>query len=301
MANAESMARPAIPAAAPFRAPPEVVLPLPYYLVLGFELVGLIALSRLVPEDSGGQRLSYALGWAGTASMVLMHVYSVRKRVRALWHTGKLSAWLHFHIFMGLQGAMFVTYHSLHLHDAKSIQGANIVMVAIVVASGIFGRYLYAFIPKSLSGERLTAHQIEKELEELKSAGPAAPTPELQAALASYLDAPKLTGRLSIRQLVAEDVRARRAVAELERLLADRKTQLLLTLRSEGEDRQRIEAFVAAARRRALLIRRFTTLSSAERVFRNWTVLHKPLTYALLGATVLHVLAHYMFSSGMGA
>ena len=47
--------------------------------------------------------------------MVMMHVYSLRKRVKALRDLGSLRHWLQFHIFMGLQGALLVTYHCLHL------------------------------------------------------------------------------------------------------------------------------------------------------------------------------------------
>jgi len=126
-----------------------------------------------------------------------------------------------------------VTYHSLHLHDARTIQGANIICVYVVVASGIFGRYVYSLLPKSISGDRLSARQIEAELAELG----------------------KMEG-------------------------------------AEAEMR-------AVMRRRDMLRRRLATLSKAERVFRYWTILHKPLTFILLAATLLHILAHYMYSSGM--
>src|SRR5437870_3513398 len=93
------------------RPPMEVVLPLPYYLLLVAEAAGLVGLHFYRPEESGGAHASYLLGWAGTASMAIMHVYSLRRRVRAMRTWGPLRSWLHFHIFMGLQGALFVSYH----------------------------------------------------------------------------------------------------------------------------------------------------------------------------------------------
>src|SRR5262245_34269139 len=120
-------------------APPgEAVLPAWAYALLLVEALGLVWLHTAHPEESGGEHYGYVLGWAGLASMLVMQVYSLRRRVRAMAGMGKLRSWLRFHIFLGLQGAMLVTYHSLHLHNLKTVQGANILCVGIVVASGIF-------------------------------------------------------------------------------------------------------------------------------------------------------------------
>src|SRR5262249_44075335 len=148
-------------------APREAVLPIWGYALLVLEAAALIGLHYKRPEESGGDRYSYLIGWRGLASMVVMQVYSLRRRVRAMAGMGKLRSWLRFHIFLGLQGALLVTYHSLHLHDARTIQGANIICVYVVVASGIFGRYVYSLLPKSIIGDRLSAKQIETELAEL--------------------------------------------------------------------------------------------------------------------------------------
>src|SRR5262245_52877916 len=119
-----------MPATRPATPPPEVVLPAPYYALLVLEAGALLGLHFALPERSGSQPISFALGWAGTASMLVMHVYSIRKRVRAFAHLGRLRSWLRLHIFLGLQGALLVTYHSLHLRAPLSIQGLNILCVA---------------------------------------------------------------------------------------------------------------------------------------------------------------------------
>src|SRR5262245_35017086 len=100
-------------AALPQRRPSaEPVLPLFAYGLLLLEaafLTWLYATHEMKP----GETLGHAIGWGGTASMAGMHVYSIRKRVRALANLGRLKSWLQFHIFLGLQGAMMVTFHSL--------------------------------------------------------------------------------------------------------------------------------------------------------------------------------------------
>jgi hypothetical protein len=265
----------------------EVVLPLPYYLLLVAEAIGLVALHLTHPEDSGGAPVGYVLGWAGTVSMCVMHVYSLRRRVRALKGWGPLRSWLHFHIFMGLQGALFVSYHAAHLRTLINLSGINIALTMIVVASGIFGRYLYAFIPKGLQGERLTAREIEDELAGLTDACTSgAPTPELAQAVAGFAGGTQLHGRLGFFQLLGEDRRARRSCRRRKKRI-DVSPEALMKL----------DTFVACARRRVMLTRRLLTFGVADRTFRNWTVAHKPLTFLLLGSTILHVLGHYLYTS----
>src|SRR4051812_47132655 len=58
---------------------------------------------------------SVNLGWFRLASMVVMLIYSVARRSRALREFARLSAWLHFHIFLGVLGFVCVVFHSLHL------------------------------------------------------------------------------------------------------------------------------------------------------------------------------------------
>jgi hypothetical protein len=270
------------------KLPAEVVLPTPLYAVLALELVALVIVYRGdVPASSP---LGHGIGWAGTASMLIMHVYSVRRRVRALAHLGKLRYWLQFHIFMGLQGALLVTFHSVHLKTVGNIAGITIVLTLIVVLSGIFGRYLFSLIPKNLNGERLGAREIEAELAEMAPVFKRSAQPSIEAAVAEIEKATPLDQKASLIELVKEDLRARRAFAHLNHAIRQARRSS-----SSGE----LEEFCDLMRRRGLLARRLAMLTGAERLFRNWTVMHKPLTYLLAGAVVLHIVAHYIYGSGM--
>ena len=287
---------------APSAKPPgEVVLPLPLYLLLLAEVAGVAFLRTRHPEESGGERWSLLIGWVGTASMCVMHVYSIRRRVRALSHWGKLRYWLYFHIFCGLQGALFVTYHSLHMLIVGSLFARiNIACVFVVVLSGIYGRYLFGMLPKGLSGERLSAHQVDKELSEVtEEVRRSAPTPELADAIAKFASGERLTGRLGLFALVREDLRSRASLRGLNTALASALSRS--ADKATGADlaqAHKLEGFVASARRRVLLSRKLVTLQASEAIFRTWTIFHKPLTFVLLGTTLLHVLAHYLYTAG---
>jgi hypothetical protein len=275
------------------KPPAEVVLPAPLYAVLALELIALIVVYRFLGRDrevAAGSSLGHAIGWAGTGSMLIMHVYSVRRRVRAFAHLGKLRHWLQFHIFMGLQGALLVTFHSLHLKTVGNIAGITIVMTLIVVCSGIFGRYLFSLIPKNLNGERLGAREIEGELAEMAPVFKRSAQPSIEAAVAEIEKATPLDQKASMVELIREDLRARRAFAHLSNAIREAR---------RSSSSSELEQFCELMRRRAVLARRLAMLTGSERLFRNWTILHKPLTYLLAGAVILHIVAHYIYGSGM--
>jgi hypothetical protein len=276
--------------AARARPPAEVVLPAPLYALLVAEGIALVWLyhGRVI---SASDPIGHGIGWAGTASMLIMHVYSLRRRVRALSHWGKLRSWLQFHIFCGLQGALLVTFHSLHLKTIGNIAGITIALTLIVVCSGIFGRYLFSLIPKNLNGERLGAREIEAELEETRPLFARSAQPAIEAAVAELEKAKPIDQKASLFELIGEDLRARRALRHL-------RTALSQARRSSPSSE--LEEFSVLVWRRGILARRLAMLTGAERLFRNWTVLHKPLTYLLGGAVVLHVIAHYIYAAQYG-
>lgn len=134
----------AVPAASP-------VLPWPYVCVL---LAEVTVLGTLVVELGRALPLTYELGWAGAGSMLAMQVYSIRRRVPALRNCGALRTWLDLHIFLGLQGFVFVAYHSVGISVGANLAALNFGLVSIVVTTGIIGRYLHGWVPRSAVAER---------------------------------------------------------------------------------------------------------------------------------------------------
>ena len=220
---------------------------------------------------------SIGLGWAGLGSMVVMLIYSVARRSRALREVARLSAWLHFHIFLGVQGMVCVLFHSLHLftrgYGVNLLNPAvlNFVAVAIVFFSGLFGRYLYSFIPHTLGGEQMAASEVTAELQKL---GPL--PPELEPLLKVNTPPSSFSG------LVSADLATRRALRSLPSL----------NLKSEASE---------LIERRLKLQRRLHALTAAERVFQRWIVLHRPLATIMYILSVVHVVLSYMYAMSFTA
>jgi hypothetical protein len=148
--------------------------------ILGFVTVGYLFLrgfsyyilplderihASLHPLWKPGGRIGHALGIIGSAMMILMLLYSVRKRVSYFEKLGPLNYWLHIHIYFGIFGPLFVILHSsFKLNGIVSVAFWSMIAVAI---SGLIGRFLYLQIPRDIFGNELTliqAKDIESKL-----------------------------------------------------------------------------------------------------------------------------------------
>lgn len=112
--------------------------------VLLAEAVGLATLAATSP--AGKPPLAYPLGWAGLGSMLLAQLYSLRRRIGALGRLGSLPAWLEAHIFLGLQGGLFVLYHSLGAALRPSVAALGLALVAAILVTGLAGRTCYGLL-----------------------------------------------------------------------------------------------------------------------------------------------------------
>ena len=101
----------------------------------------------------------HGVGIVGSAMMIFMLLYSLRKRTGFFKNWGHLSKWLDIHIFFGIVGPILVI-----LHTSFKVQGLVAVsfwsMIAVAV-SGVLGRYLYLQIPRNVKGEELTTREID--------------------------------------------------------------------------------------------------------------------------------------------
>lgn len=248
-------------------------LPKLYALILLLETIVLGAIYVISPPDPSDP-LSVWLGTLGLASMVIMLVYSFARRLKFLRDIARLSYWLHLHIFLGLQGFVFVCFHSVPMVTGRfyllNPGVLNFLAVCVVIASGFFGRWLFAQVPKTLGGRHMEAKEVEAELKSMNATLPASVT-----ALWEGIPATK-----SILDMVK---------ADSDRRMAHRK---LAKLDLEPE------VFTLASRRLALE-RHKAALAVTQRVFRYWILLHRPIAAILYVLSALHLLLAIMFTPSL--
>ena len=92
------------------------------------------------------------IGSAAVVMFVLNLFYLARRRLRS-WHKwGKLRYWMSSHVFFGLLGGGLLLLHAdFHMTSAAARMSAQAVIA--LLATGIMGRYFYALVPHTASGD----------------------------------------------------------------------------------------------------------------------------------------------------
>jgi len=236
-----------------------------------------------------GGTLGLRFGMAGLLMMTVMHLYSVRKRLRSWRRLGALGRWLDLHILLGILGPLFVVLHSsFKVGGLVAISFWSMVAVAL---SGVFGRYLYLKIPRARTGEELTLADVEKADREITQR-----LREEFGANSAFLEkldhvaAPPDTGGLwrLLVWLVAEDLGLhRRALMEVARSLPG----LPPDLASKVFD---------VVRQKAVLRRRIQLWGALHRLFHHWHVVHRPFAVVMYLFVLVHVTVATMTGYGLG-
>ena len=236
-----------------------------------------------------GGSLGLRFGMAGLAMMTVMHLYSVRKRLRPLRRLGALRKWLDLHILMGILGPLFVVLHSsFKVGGIVSISFWSMVAVAL---SGVFGRYLYLQIPRTRAGEEISLaevqaadRQLAQRLRDEFGADDAflerldrAAAPDPSAGL----------GRLLL-ALLAEDIGLRRG-------------RLVAVARSlPGLPPELARELAGVVRQKAVLQRRIRLWNALHRLFHHWHVIHRPFAVVMYLFVLVHIAVATMTGYGFG-
>ena len=238
---------------------------------------GYAASHRLLrPSGPWGQ----SFGLIGAALMLVPFLYMLRKKLRR--GPGNLKTWLEIHLFCGIVGPVFVTFHTSFKFNG--LVSAAYWSMVIVMLSGFVGRYLYVRIPRSLRGIELSRAELDQQADALHDALVSRPgaaglqngieTLERAAAPATLTWSGLLFGEFGLRRRLrrfSEEVRRRRLPVDQEREL--------LRLTTE----------------RVLLVRQVAYLQRTRQAFNLWHVFHLPLVYLLLVIVAGHVgLAVYL-------
>lgn len=231
-----------------------------------------------VPAASG--LIGHSIGVLGFGLMLVTEtLYSWRKRARGRT-LGRMSTWLKFHIFTGLVGPYMVFLHTAW--KFHGLAGVTLLMTAVVVASGFFGRYIYTAVPRTVDGAVVERAEIQRRLE------------SAEAALAKVLGA-----RAAAQELRDPSV-VNGMLMVLGRFVYAWGDAWRAWIRGRSLDpqaraaRARVEDLL---RRRNELQRQVVTLAAARRLMATWHTLHVPLGLIMFSAAVAHIAAAIYFAT----
>lgn len=260
-------------------------------------LAWLIATSGMYKS---GDDVGYNLGLVGGLLMLSLLLYPLRKRVRFMNRFGSMKGWFRFHMVAGITGPLLVLLHSTFQIGSMNGRVALYAMI-LVAASGLVGRFLYRHIHKGMYGQHLSLRDAEDDLkkssEDVRTIFSA--YPQIEAQLRVFRDeafatdrrlAPRLWRFMTLRfrghrlsSKVREQLIQAMRIAKREQQLS--RAQRILTYRLAKE---KADAYVDA-------VCKASQLSSWERLFSLWHVVHVPFLYLLLVSGIVHVVAVHMY------
>ncbi len=248
------------------------------------------------PEDGVG----YWLGIIGGSMMLVLLLYPLRKRIRALRILGGTKEWFRMHMILGVLGPLLILFHS-NFHLGSFNSRVALYCMLLVAGSGVIGRHIYARIHNGLYGQKTTLRDMRNDLAKSmeSSRGLATLLPGLAAkleALSSKVQGDAVTGRLTTGASILWTFRRYFVWASL---LITAHRELRLQAAASPAIARGMPRLKKSSR---LFIRRFIRLTGRvaqftlyERMFSLWHVLHMPLFFMMIISALFHVLAVHMY------
>jgi hypothetical protein len=249
---------------------------------------------------AAGSDPGYWIGVAGGLAMVLLFLYPLRKRWRAMREFGSTRFWFSLHMTLGIAGPVLIIVHSTLRFGSLNATFAFAAM-ALVAGSGVVGRFLYARIHHGLYGRRASLAELRARtgLASSEARSRLAFAPDVERRLNEFARRAEDTGNTGLvhpwrffalglhalvarRRCTAEATRALKELAAAEHWRADKLE------RRTSRCRALIAAHLDA-------VQRVAQLGVFERLFSIWHVAHVPLVYMLVLSAIAHVVAVHMY------
>jgi len=221
-------------------------------------------------------KIGHLLGIIGALFMLLLLLYSIRKRFRFARNWGNLNTWLQVHIFLGITGPVLVLFHTVFKFN-------GIVVIAfwsmvLVVISGVVGKYIYQLIPRSLSGMEL--NRIELEAEEIGL------TFEMRKWIPAHHPFWNHLTQVDNNHHKPSIVEPLLLFLEPFRL-KHRFSQLLKKV--EGIDKKIRKSLLSLVVKRQMIIRKAKLLQQTMKILHYWHLLHKPFVIIMFLILIVHI------------
>jgi len=235
-----------------------------------------------------GGKWGHGLGILGSSMMLLLFLYSLRKRQKFGLRFGKIRHWLNIHIFFGVMGPIFVTLHTSFKFGG--IVAVSYYSMIAVMLSGFIGRYLYVQIPRALSGDELTLRQMDEQ------------NMVLTKSLAEdYRLSENVLTEIKKLSLVNEN-QTRKGLSLLIYVFVNdlirpfKIRQIRRNILSQRNiPMEKADHVLELIREKSLLMRKMSLLSSIKPLFHYWHVAHKPFAYVMIIIMFVHIAVTILF------
>lgn len=247
------------------------------------------AFNDVQPKPNGGSVYGYTTGTIGVGLILWLTMLGVRKRAitPGRW---SLKSWTSAHVYLGLSLIVIATLHT-GFDFGWNVHTLAYVLMMLVIASGVFGIAAYATLPQALSANRGETTQvqmldnlrmIDRQLNEAAQPLPHAQAEIVQMALDDDPFGGGLFARLSGRYPKCGTRAALAAIrADGSRVEGDANDPL-----------DHVEVLLERKRSSLSRIRKHLRLKSLLEI---WLHVHVPLTFALIAALFVHIVAVFYY------
>ena len=241
------------------------------------------------PRPNGGSWYGYTLGTIGALLILWLTALGVRKRAitRKRW---SLKAWTSAHVYLGLSLIVIATLHT-GFQFGLNIHTLAYLLMMLVILSGIYGIWAYAFLPAALSDNRseMTAAQMIDAVESIDkqiqiSAQPLSDE-DSQVVLDSLGEDP--FGGGLFRRLSGKPPKGGNAVAL--KIIRRRAMQC------EGAEAIALDQVSVLMQRKAGALNRIRRHVRIRARLEVWLYVHVPLTFALIAALSAHIISVFFY------
>ena len=230
----------------------------------------------------------HGVGVAATLFMLANFIYALRKRWRPLKGKASIRTWLTFHMFVGIMSPLVIAFHAAFLIN-NLLAVWTWVALAVVVATGIFGRFLFGLVPAQ-AGKMLAVNDLREQVNDLeKVLQPHIQQTKNDKAVTALFDMATMQPReRSLMQAVRKENKTRHTLVK--------QIDSARPLFSDDKQFNFFKDSLEKIQRARLQISFYATL---KRIFRSWLVFHVVTAIfmvVLIGAHVA-VTAYYGFGA----
>ena len=255
---------------------------------------------------SGDTWQGYVLGTLGALLIVWLALLGIRKR-RYASTVGTVQGWASAHVYLGIALLVIATLHCA-MQFGANVHTLAYALMCVVIVSGIFGVYTYLSHPRAIAENRAGGaraqlfaelFELDRQVRALAGRCDAA----INVAVNSSIERTAIGGS-ALTQLLGRDrshfmrtdpnASAKLVVNVDQQGVIDFVAQRLPRAEKSVEVATLQELIVMLCRRQAVLrrIRRDIRLSAA---LKAWLYVHVPMTVALLGALVVHIVVTFAY------
>ena len=282
-----------------------------FYIALALVLISIIVyiVDSPLASPNGGTWLGYTLGTIGALIIVWLILFGVRKR-NYTSTLGTLKGWLSAHVYLGTSLLIVATLHS-GFQVGWNIHTLAYILMIIVILSGFIGIYFYIRYPSLVAGNRSgqTREQIFAEVITIdRQAVQLADKVDTntRALIESAAERTEVGGSW-FTQLTGHDRSKLLPPADMAgkgkaRLISNTDQQKVMDLLNQrlaespgGEETSHLQELLGLIARKRILLSKARQDIKLQGLIQLWLYLHIPLSFALLGALVAHILSVFVY------